>query len=377
MPPASVSQRTSFLRRIAGRCDALFLLSVALPTLLALIYYGAIASDVYVSESHFVVRSEQHQSPTGIGALLQGTGFARAQDDTFSVVDFIGSRDALKEVDAKLDVRRAFSDRGLDVFNRFPGLDHDNSLEALYKRYGKQVEITYDSTSSISVLRVRAFTAEDAARINEQLLQMGERLVNQLNERSHRDLVETAEREVATAESRSKASALAMSAFRTGRKVFDPERQGAAEIESSAKLREQLRAAQAQLAQVQQVAPDNPQLPTLRQQVQLLEQSLASDANRLVGREGGLAAQSPDYQRLLLEAGFADRQLASAMAALDTARADAARKQLYLERLVQPNMADEAIEPRRLRSVLTVLVLGLVLWGILSLVLASVREHAD
>ena len=73
----------------------------------------------------------------------------------------------------------------------------------------------------------------------------------------------------------------------------------------------------------------------------------------------------------------ADRTLGGALAALDSARSEAARKQLYLERLVQPNLPDMAMEPRRLRSVLTVFVLGLILWGVVSLVVASVREHVD
>ena len=35
------------------------------------------------------------------------------------------------------------------------------------------------------------------------------------------------------------------------------------------------------------------------------------------------------------------------------------------------------IVPRRLRSVLTVFLIGLVMWGIVSLLVTGVREHAD
>jgi len=44
---------------------------------------------------------------------------------------------------------------------------------------------------------------------------------------------------------------------------------------------------------------------------------------------------------------------------------------------VQPNLPDYPGEPRRIRTILIVLVLGLIAWGILSLLLASVREHHD
>jgi len=83
------------------------------------------------------------------------------------------------------------------------------------------------------------------------------------------------------------------------------------------------------------------------------------------------------YERLVLEKGFADRQLASALAMLETARSEAARKQLYLERLVQPNLPDSSFEPRRLRSVLMVFCISLVFWAVVMLVTASVREHVD
>src|SRR5471030_312690 len=82
-----------------ARINRLFLITVALPTSLAVAYFGLIASDVYVSESRFVVRSPQRQNQTSVvGALLQGTGFSRAQDDTYPVIDYIQSRDALSEL---------------------------------------------------------------------------------------------------------------------------------------------------------------------------------------------------------------------------------------------------------------------------------------
>jgi capsular polysaccharide transport system permease protein len=35
------------------------------------------------------------------------------------------------------------------------------------------------------------------------------------------------------------------------------------------------------------------------------------------------------------------------------------------------------MEPRRIRGVVTTFLLGLVLWGVLALVVAGVREHVD
>lgn len=354
------------------------MLTVLLPTVAAGLYYGLIASDVYTSESRFVVRSPQREAPTGLGALLQGTGFARSQDDTYSVHDFMRSRDALRELDEKLKLRKAYTQPEIDFVSRFPGLDWDDSFENFHRYYQKHVLVEYDSASSITVLRVRAYAAADAAKINELLLQMGERLVNNLNARSRGDLIGVAEREVASAAARAREAAGAVSGFRTGRNVFDPAQQSGLQLQAVARLKEDLLAAEAQLAQVVQVSPGNPQVAVLRNRVDTLRAAVAAEEAKVAGRgAGSFAGKAPEYERLQLEKTFADRQLASALAALDAARSEAARKQLYLERLVQPNVPDRAMEPRRLRSTVTALVLGLILWGVVSLVLASIREHSE
>jgi capsular polysaccharide transport system permease protein len=184
----------------------LFVAMVLVPTLGAIMYYGLIASDVYVSESRFLVRNPQNQSSSGVvGALLQGTGLGgHSENDSSSVHDYILSRDALTELDKKLDMRKSFSKPDIDLFDRFPGLGLSRSFEKFYLYYGKHVAIESDSASSISVLTVRAFTAEDAYKINHALLDISERLVNTLNDRSRRDLIDFADHEVKIASDKAK-----------------------------------------------------------------------------------------------------------------------------------------------------------------------------
>ena len=368
----SIARMVRFLK-----ANNIFVLTVLIPTALAIIYYGLIASDVYISESRFVVRSPQRQAATGLGALLQGTGFARSQDDTYSVHDFVMSRDALKELDDQLKVRKSFSSKDADVINRFPGLDWDDSFEAFYRYYKKRVTIDYDTVSSISVLNVRAFTADDAKNINDLLLKIGERLVNNLNDRSRQDLIKVAQQEVSIAEEKAKTAALSLSAFRSNQSVFDPTGQSAAQLQSVGKIREELMSAEAQLAQLVQLSPNNPQIKVLRSRVESLRASAANEAAKVTGSGNSFASKATGFDRLTLEKQFADRQLAAAFASLESAKSESQRKQLYLERLVQPNLPDMAVEPRRIRSVFMIFALGLIAWGVVSLLVASVKEHTD
>jgi capsular polysaccharide transport system permease protein len=366
------SVNTRFLRK-----NRLFLLCVALPTAMAIVYFGLLASDVYISESRFVVRSPQKPTVSGLGALLQGVGFSKAQDDSYTVHDYVLSRDALKEIDNKLGVAKAYSSSNVDIFNRFGALDMDSSFEALYKYYQKKVDVQQDTASSISTVTVRAYTAQDAFNINQKLLELSEALVNRLNERGRQDLIRSAATEVADAEKKSKSAANALSAYRNAKGVVDPERQATVQLQQVAKLQDELIATKTQLAQLKTFTPQNPQIQALELRARTLQNEMNLETNKVTGGDRSLADKAADFQRFALDREFADKQLASALASLESARNEAQRKQVYIERIVQPSLPDIAIEPKRMRSILATFVLGLVAWGILSMLLAGVREHQD
>lgn len=354
-----------------------FVLTVVLPLICGVLYFGPIASDVYVSESRFVVRSPKQNVQTNlVSELLQGTGFTPSQDDTYSVRDFILSRDALKELDVELGVRKLYA-TNIDIFDRFPGLRWDHSFERFYLYFGDHIEVDYDPVSSITTLTVRAFTAKDAYGINKALLEMSERLVNTLNERSRQDLVRFAEADVKLAADKVRDASLAMMAFRTKQDIYEPDSQAQIQLEGVATIQANLISTEVQLAQLRKLSPSNPQIPGLVTLAATLRKSIASEAAKVTSAKGSVSERAAAFQRVATEVTTADQTLGTAIAELESARSEAARQQLYLERLVQPNFPDNAMEPRRIRSVFTVLVLGLIAWGVLSLILASIREHAD
>lgn len=370
MLPEAISR----LRRISR----LFLATVVTPTLLAIGYFGFVASDVYISESRFVVRSPERQTASPLGLILKGAGFSRAEDDAFAVQNFILSRDAAKALDDELKIKQAFSAQAIDMFSRFPGLDWDDSFENFHRYYQKRVDLQLDSASSIATLTVRAFTPQDAHAINRKLLEHAEALVNKLNERGRQDMIRFAANEVADLEKKAKAAALALARYRNEKGVIDPEKQSAIPLQQIAKLQDELIATKAQILQIEKVARDNPQLPILRSRAGMLEQEIQAETLRVAGGgDRSLAGKAAEFQRLALEKEFADKMLASAMSTLEQARNEAQRQQLYLERVVQPNLPDEALEPRRVRNILAVFVLGLIAWGVLGILGASIREHMD
>jgi capsular polysaccharide transport system permease protein len=122
-------------------------------------------------------------------------------------------------------------------------------------------------------------------------------------------------------------------------------------------------------------SPKSPHPPALELREKTLENEVAKEMQKITGGENSLASKAAEYERLTLEREFADKQLASALVSLEVARNEAQRQQLYLETIAKPLLPDEAVLPKRFWGVLSTVVLGFIAWGILSMLLAGVREH--
>ncbi len=353
----------------------LFLLTVVLPTAVAIVYYGLFASDVYVSESRFVVRSPDKPTMSGLGVLLKSTAFSTAGDEIYAADDYIQSRDALRALNQNQAVVRAYSNDGISIFDRFNPLGWDGSFESLYEYFKKRVRVDYDTTSSITTLTVRAYTPQAAQSFNAQLLALAEETVNRLNRRGRVDVVQLSEQEVRAAEEAERQAAASLAQFRNASGIIDPEKQATVQLQMISKLQDELIGSRMQLLQLRNIAPENPQIPILQTRVAGLAREIDRQLGLVAGNRRSLSATAARYQRLQLDREFADKRLAAAMTSLQEARAEARRKQAYVERIAQPSRPDEAQEPRRLRGVFATFVLGLIAWAILTMLLAGIREH--
>ena len=367
------SRRLKFL----PRPDLLFLLVVVGPVLASIIYFGFLASDIYISESRFVVRAPEKRSATGLGAILQTAGFANASEEVSAAQSYAISRDALRAINKGGVFEKAYSSSTISFVDRFDPLGIWGSFEELYRYFQGKVTLQNDSATSITTLTVKAYTPEDARRFNEQLLELSEGTVNRLNLRGRQDLVRFAQAEVANAKANAQSAAIALAAYRNRSGVVDPEKQAEVQMQMISNLQNQLISAKTELAQLQRYAPENPRIPVVQTQIGAIEGEIGRETGKVTGTRSSLAGNAVQFQRLTLENEFAAKQLAGALTSLEDARNEALRKQAYVERIVQPNLPDAPLEPRRLRGVLATIILSLLAYGILRMLLAGIREHAQ
>lgn len=368
--PAKARKR----RKRFGRL-AVYLLAVVGPTLTVSAYYALIAAPIYVSESSFVVRMAAPPSSNVFGSLLQNSGITRSQDDTFSVQEYIRSRQALKELGERLPVRAIFGSVQADRLMRFPRFWESNSEEELYNYYSSRVSVIHNDTTGITVLRTTAFHAQDAADLNTSLLALGGDLLDRLNNRARGDAVHFADGEVQDAQQRVIDAQRNITNFRNKELMIDPNASSMSMIDLISNLTASLANSRASLAETRKTAPDSNSIPFLTSQIAALEQQIENERAKMVGSDKSVAPRIADYESLVLMREFANKALVGALDALDAARADARRQQLYLEVVVPPQVPDEAEMPYALKNI-TVVFLSLSLCYLLGwLMLTAIRDH--
>ena len=354
-PPLTLavqSGRRSFssVRAYWGRLPRkgkIFACVVLLPTVAVFLYYLLWASPMYVSQTRFAIRSAD-SSGGGLdiaSALLRSSSSTGA--DAHIVVEYIQSLDIIHDIDKELGVDLHFSDKGHDVFSRLT----NNPTQDEQLRYWKWAVIpALDQDTGIITLETKAYSPEMAQKIAAAVLARSEALVNTMNLRAREDAVSLAQSEVQRAEARVRKAQEAMRNFRDAHTLLDPRVTAAGlqgvvtELEGEAvKLR-------AQLAEAQSFMRSSaPATKALQTRLKAVESQLDQEKQRLAGlrsQEGNLNAVVGEYEDLTIEAEFAQKQLVTAMSALESARVHEVAKSRYVVAFQQPTLPDESLYPR-------------------------------
>lgn len=361
-----------------ARRNRWFFAAVVLPVLLSAIYYFGVASPQYVSESRFVIKSPNQRSAqvASFANLIQTTALSGGQEQSNQVIDYVRSRSALELLEKQRSIRALYAASSIDFLSRFPRFWESRSFEDLFDYYSDKVQITRDVDTGNVVLRTIAFDPVNAAALNETLLRQSEELVNQLNENARTNAITEATSRVVEAERRVAAARDAIAAYRNRTAVVDPLQEATGVAEIANRLITERAALEAELSTLRSVTPDHPAIRTLQEQIASLTREINRQTSRAVGSKDAISAKLPSYDALVLEQQLASELLILAQTTLEGARTDALKQQYYLERIVNPNVPDQAEYPRALRNVLTILGFLLCLYFIVWMFVVGILEHS-
>ena len=354
-----------------------FLMIVVLSAAVAGIYYLLIAAGQYVAEFRFGLRSFEPARADNALLLAGSVAPYQATLDSYAVAQYISSRAIVDDLGQTLDLRRIFASPAAD----WPARLHlPVSAEELVFYWQRQVDAFFDPTNGTIVVRARAFTAAEALALAQGILAFAERLVNALSARARRDALKNASSEVTAAERRLSAALARLREYRDKQGLIDPHKAADANAALADRLRDELVRAGTQLSTLKQLmSADAPAVKVLEARIASLKAQqgavLGEATETAKTRDQALSRVLGSYEELETERRFAETAYSHALEALDRARIDADRQQVYVADFVPPSLPEEALYPRRWRSLGIVFLAAFAIWAIGSLTVRSVRDH--
>lgn len=353
---------------------------VLIPTVLAALYFLVLASDIFASETRFMVRSGDTQQEVGTGALAmvaKVAGVSGTSPDSFAVLNYVKSRAIIEDVGGKETVFRLFNrDRG----DFFATIAPDATWEDIVEYWQDRVSASLDTQSGIITVEATAFSAEEADWLARQVVEKSETLVNEISRRAREEALRVALADVELARSELAEARETLRVYRNTSEIIDP----TMTAESIGEVLSQLMIKRIELeARLETTASMIDQDFAPRQ---VVERELAQVRAQIAEQEGLLASQGrsggtvsdvvASFENLRLEEEFAANRYSIAVSSYEKARQETERQQLYLVEIVRPAVPDTALYPRVAAGIFMIFFISFVLWAIASLIVASVKDHA-
>ncbi len=353
----------------------LFLGLFVMPVFLALIYFGLIASDIFISEATFLVRSSSRSGGSNLSMMLQSESMSRAADETYAVAEYMLSRDAANELAKSANLRDIMARDEADVFSRYPSFVGKDTQEEFYRAYRRMVDVVTDGSSGISTLTVRAYRPQDASQLALALLGVTEKFVNRLNVRSNEDAVKFSESMVKEAQARLADVETRLADYRNTQLVVDPEKESTQSLAMLGKMATEISRLEATLSQQRAMTPDSPANAPLTERIAAYRAEMLKQRKAVVGGSDSIATKLQGYELLVVERELAAKALAAATTFLESARQEAQSQRIYLQTISEPNVPDQALQPKRLLSIFAVMIMALCAYWIVRSLVANTMEH--
>lgn len=354
-----------------------FAVCVVAPLTLAAVYWLGVASDQYVSEFRFMLRTAEEPAPAPDWLNIANAAQSQAALESRMLVEYTTSRAIVDEVGKTLDLRKIYAAPEADRWSRLPD---QAPVEALVQYWRTRVDAFYDTGDATIAISVRAFSPKDALAVADAVVAACEKIVNDVSLKMRRDALRQSEAEVAETEKRLGGVLAEIRDFRDHQGLIDPAKTADNAADNAGRLQEDLIRANTRLATLRAYMHDNsPTIALLKAQIRSLEAQRRALAATVANPDPAVGETSSSavgaFEALENRRRFAEDAYRHALDGLDRARADADRQQVYIASFVPPSLAEAALYPRRWRALGIVALISFGVWAIGSLTLQSIRDH--
>lgn len=342
-------------------------------------YWLVLASDRYVSTAHIVIQRTDLSTGAAAGdlaSLIGGVSSANRADQLM-MRDYLLSVGLLQKLDKELDLRGHFSDWRRDPFSKF--LFVNAPIEWLHRYYLGRVSVELNDYDGMLIVNAQAYTPEMSTAISTKLVFEGETFMNNVANSLAQTQVDFLEKQVLQMHNRLLSARQNLLDYQNKKGLSSPTATAESTVAILAKLQGSLTELETQKSALQSyLVASHPSVVQLSQQIAAVEKQIVQEQTKLASPTGKpLNKTVEEYQRLEMQATFADAVYKTALSALERGRIEATRTIKKISVVQAPTMPEYPLEPRRIYNTLVALMTAFLLAGIAHLLWAVVQDHKD
>jgi len=342
---------------------------------IAVIYFGFIASDRYVSRAEIVIKQADQIKMLPDALSMLGLGGNNHQD-VLLIQDYLNSADLLSKLDKELGLKAHYQNKDVDYFSRLP---ENVSHEQFIQYYRDHLTLHLDDLSGVLTIELQAFDPAYGQRVVEVMLKESEGFINKLSHQVALEQLAFVEKEVNRAYQRLQDEKAKVLDFQNTHHLISPESTSSTRLGVVSQIEGELASQQAHLKQLQSYMKNTaPAVISVQTRVDALTEQLAQEQRRLTGTDkDAMNEVTARYMDVQTQATLAADIYKTGLISLEQARVEAYRKLKHLLVITQPTQAQDAEYPRRLYNLATIGVLLCLFYGLIVMGLATLREHQD
>ena len=342
---------------------------------IAVLYFGVMVSDRYVSRADVLVKQADQIKMLPEALSILGVGGSSHQD-VLLIQDYLQSWDLLSTLDRELDLKGHYQSHQADFFSRLSG---DASREDFIEYYRKHLTLHLDDLSGVLTIELQTFDPDYSQRVVTLMLKESEQFINRLGHKMALDQLAFVEKEADRAYQRVQTEKNKVLAFQNSHQLLSPESTSSAQVGMINQIEAELVRQQTELKRLKSYMKSTaPQVVAVETSVNALNKQLQQEQGKLTGVDKDAMNEiTASYQEVQARASLAADFYKTSLISLEQARVEAYRKIKHLLVISQPTLADKAEYPRRLYNLATVGVLLCLFYGLVVMGLATLREHQD
>ncbi|QGU13698.1 sugar transporter [Leclercia sp. 119287] len=343
--------------------------------IIAVLYFGVIASDRYVSRAQIVIKQADQIKMLPDTLSMLGLGGSN-HEDVLLIQDYLNSPDLIAKLDKEFGLKAHYQSRKVDYFSR---LSENVSQEEFIKYYRDHLTLRLDEFSGVLTIELQAFNPAYGQHVVSLMLKESESFINKLGHQVALEQLAFVEKEVDRAYQRVQDEKAKVIDFQNKNNLISPELTSTARLGVVSQIEGELASQQAQLKQLQSYMKDTaPAVISVKAKAEALTEQLAQEKARLTGtNQNAMNEVTARYMDVQTQATLAVDLYKSGLISLEQARVEAYRKLKHLLVVSQPTLAEDAEYPRRLYNLATIGVLLCLIYGLVVMILATLREHQD